>query len=40
MLFKEAIAVYNEKHKKTIDTKYRFNYQTRWDMYLPEGFKV
>jgi hypothetical protein len=39
MLFKKVIAVYNEKHMEFINTKYITNWENRWYIYLPLGFK-
>jgi hypothetical protein len=40
MLFEEIIAVYSKKHKKPINTKCRItDYYSRWDIWLPLGFK-
>jgi hypothetical protein len=38
ILFKEIIAVYNENHTKQKMQTYRLS--SRWDRYLPLGFKV
>jgi hypothetical protein len=39
MLFKEIIAVYTENHTKSINTKWRFDCWSRWDIHLLLGFK-